>query len=165
MAIFKRIEVWIVLVLLLGLAGYVIVTSSTGRSDSGGGARDGDLEPRLRIVARQLTRDYGNAKLDLTIVYDNRGGTELASTPPDIRLGAADGSEVDPFFLAGDFPPTIPAGRESRVTLAFWLQPEHFGQALELCVRDACVPVKSSAPFDIGSVENQGTREFGSADW
>ncbi|CAN5235986.1 hypothetical protein BH23VER1_BH23VER1_01550 [soil metagenome] len=165
MGIFKRVEVWIVLILLLGLVGYVLITASKPDADSPtdpGAAAENQVP--FRIVGRELTRDYGNAKLELTLIFDNRGA-ELQPAPPDVRLQTADGNLVDPYFLAGDFPAPIPAGRETKLTLSHWLKPEHFTQSLELCIRSDCQPVKSAAPFDIESIKNQETRSLPSADW
>lgn len=164
MAIFKRIEIWILLLLLVGGAVYVITSGSRGREGEGRIVAE-EGASRIRIEKMEVVRDYGNAKLDLRIRYDNTGGAELAASPPDIRLVTGDGEPVDVFFLAGDFPPSVPAGAVAEVTLRYWLKPEHFDQSLSLEIRGQSVPVKSARPFDLGALENQETRELEGIDW
>lgn len=165
MSIFKRVEVWILAVLLVGGAVFVLLSSRKdgAEGDLGGGGLDGG--GRLTLVEAILERDYGNARLDLTVELDNRGRGPVPSGSPDTRLLTGSGDEVDPFFLAGDFPPDFEGGRRSRVTLKFWLKPEHFGGALTLDVRGDTLAIKSAEPFDLEALENGSPRTLGGAEW
>ena len=108
---------------------------------------------KLVVTGLTLTRDYGNARLDIAFNYDNRGGTEITLAPPAVVLRAGD-ENVPPFFLVGDFPDPLPADRRTTSTAKYWLEPEHFSQPITFEVNGESVALKSSEPFDIESLKN-----------
>ena len=164
MSVFKRPEVWVLLVLAIVGVGYVLTTGGGGGDEDGGGggASEGG---KLRVDKVVLERDYGNARLDITVRYDNRGGGEFQVARPAVALVRGDGAEVDEFFLAGDFPEPVTAGREVEVLLKFWLKPEDLGGELTLRVQGDEAVVKGAGAFDRESVENQASVELKAGAW
>jgi len=169
MNVLKRPEVWILLILIVVGIAYVLVTSEK----KGGGddladapAQQGDVVAgRLELENLSLTRDYGNARLDITVAVDNRGRAEIRTVPPAVRLVTGGDEDVQPFFLAGDFPPDIPADARATVTLKYWLEPEHFAGALLLEISGDSIPVKPAQPFDLEQAENGAPRPVTPGKW
>jgi hypothetical protein len=181
MSVWKRPEVWGLLVLVAGGAVYIASSGGRGAGPDGAGGDPGGTAGtaggtagtaggtagagRLRVESIELTRDYGNARLEIEVDYDNRGGPEVPLSPPDVVLETGGGEPVDPFFLAGDFPDPIAAGQRDRARLKFWLEPGQLGGALVLKVRGEAVQVKPDRPFDLGAVENQKTVRVEAGEW
>jgi hypothetical protein len=167
MSVWKRPEVWVLLVLVVAGASYIVFSGGRGDGDGGGGSggAGAPVEARLRVGSVELTRDYGNARLEIEIDYDNRSGPEIPLSPPDVVLETGAGEPVDPFFLAGDFPDPIAAGQRDRARLKFWLEPGQLDGALVLKVRGEAVQVKPARPFDLETVENQTTVTIEAGEW
>lgn len=163
MSILKRPEVWVLLILAVVGVGYVVF--SGGLDDRGEAAGSGAAgSGKLVLEKVELTRDYGNARLDLKVRYDNRGGAEIPLMRPGVALLRGD-LMVDEFFLAGDFPAPIAAGDEAVVTLKYWLKPKDLTGELVLSVRGETVVVKGVGEFDLESVENQKTVTVTAGSW
>jgi hypothetical protein len=157
MSFFKRFEVWLLIVLSLGATVWVFTT------DSDPGSAIGDpqpissiagIEPVLKIHRCTLERDFGNARLDLELRYQNASPRPLSLQPPDVRLLTADGKEVPPFILATEKSPQIPAQTAQDVRLRYWLEKSHLQGALTLEIRGEKAEVKSAAPVDLDGLEN-----------
>ncbi|MEN3944104.1 hypothetical protein WJU23_22570 [Prosthecobacter sp. SYSU 5D2] len=157
MSFFKRFEVWLLILLSLGATIWVFTT------DSGPGNDDGDpqpissstsSDPVLKIHRSTLERDFGNARLDLELRYQNASPRPLSLQPPDVRLLTAEGKEVPPFMLATEKPPQIPAQTAQDVRLRYWLEKSHLQGALTLEIRGEKAEVKTAAPLDLESLEN-----------
>ena len=94
MNVLKRPEVWILILIGLVAAVYVLRMGGGGDNDEGGAGKSDALAKdagRLRIEKMELTRDYSNGRLDIWIAMDNRGG--LADDPgvaPVLRNVVAD---------------------------------------------------------------------------
>ena len=151
MSFLRRPELWVLAVIAAVAAYFALRTTPTPDAAS---ARTPDGTPaKLVITGLTLTRDFGNARLDIAFNYDNRGGTEVILAPPAVVLRAG-GKNVAPFFLVGDFPDPLAADRRTTGTAKYWLEPEHFAQPITFEVKGQSLPLKSSAPFDIKTLEN-----------
>ena len=164
MSILKRPEVWVLLILAVVGVGYVMTTGGGGEDPADGGAGTAVVAGKLAVQKIELTRDYGNARLDLKIRYDNRGGAEIAVMRPDVALLRGD-VMVDEFFLAGDFPAPIAADSQGAAVLKYWLKPEDLTGALVLRVKGDTVVVKGEGTFDLESVENQKSVTLSAGQW
>ncbi len=165
MKIHQRAEVW---VLVLGCVAAAVWVLMDGASDpAAGSAAPGPVtaaEP-LRIHRCTLERDYGNARLDIELRYQNDSPRPLTLQPPDARLLTGSGDDVPPFVLPVEPPPSVAAGTAQDVRLRFWLEEEHLAGSLTLEIRDTSAPVKSGAPFNLERLENGKPRSWTGTDW
>ena len=153
MAFFKRVEVWVLLLLSGGVAVWVL--SGDGNADLPPAwtvAEPSSNEPVLTLRGCTLERDYGNARLDLRVKVRNTTIRPLMLRPPMVKLLAGDEVEVAPFFLPAEMPPDVAAGRTSEVVLRYWLEEAELVQPLVLVVNDARLTIKGA-----GSVALEGT--------
>lgn len=154
MQLLKRFEVWLLLVLGAGAALWVL----TDKPSLEGDALPLDVSetvPTVVIHRCILERDYGNARLDLELRYQNASPRPQILQPPDVKLITSDGKEVPPFILASEKPPEISAQTSKNVRLRYWLDETHLKGALSLDIRGTKAEVKSAAPFDLKQLENQ----------
>lgn len=169
MNLLKRPELLALLAIAVGAAIWVLSTQSTsdnGDTDADGPTADqGQGAEPLKIHRCTLERDFGNARLDIELRCANHSGEKLVMQPPQVKLLAAKGREVPPFFLPFDQPPEIAAKTTGDVRLRYWLEKADLGGSLSLQVRDQTVEVKSAAPFDLDKLNNKEPRTFSGADW
>jgi hypothetical protein len=160
MSFLRRPEIWVLLVIAAAAAYFALRPTALEPPPPGA-----EISPsKLTIDALVLTRDHGNAELDITFTYDNRDGTEVVMAPPGVVLRAGD-FDVPPFFLVGSFPDPLPAGRVARNTAKYWLEPEHFSLPLTFVVQGDAVPLKSAAAFDLTTLENGSPVNLAPGNW
>ena len=164
MAFFKRVEVWVLLLLSGGVAVWVL--SGDGNADLPPAwtvAEPSSNEPVLTLRGCTLERDYGNARLDLRVKVRNTTIRPLMLRPPMVKLLAGDEVEVALFFLPAEMPPDVAAGRTSEVVLRYWLQEAELKQPLVLVVNDDGDPMgfKVTTPLDLLLAEQVGLRQEG----
>ncbi|MDB4673572.1 hypothetical protein OAF27_02045 [Verrucomicrobiales bacterium] len=150
MSFLRRPEIWILVVIATIAAYFALRAPETGSSPP---TQPDGSPAKLIVTGLTLTRDHGNARLDIAFNYDNRGGTEITLAPPAVVMSAGEES-VLPFFLVGDFPDPLPADRRTAGTAKYWLEPEHFARPITFEINGESVALKSSEPFDIKSLEN-----------
>lgn len=157
MSFFKRIEVWVLLLLSIAAAVWVFTTDQKAAEDGNPQSiAEGEVsqEPGLKILRCSLERDYGNARLDIELRYRNASPRPLFLLPPDVRLLTAEGKEVPAFTLATEKAAQIPAQTAQDVRLRFWLEKGHLSGPLTLEIRGEKAEVKSSAAVSLDSLEN-----------
>jgi hypothetical protein len=181
MHIFKRVEVWFLLALII--AGLVFVLKSERSHNEPDplipivGPPDSSL-PKAKSFSLneiRLKRDYENAIIELSLTVDNKNGAEFQLIPPHAQLlaGPADDSNpdpgqlrpIEPFFLAFSPPPLIPAGQIASADLKYWLEPRDLLGPLWLQIQDERQLVKAAASFNLDSLENQSTTTVTPPDW
>lgn len=160
MKFYQRIEVWVLLLLTVAAAVFVLQpgTDSADWEESQPAADEApDRAIHLTLRGATLERDYGNARLDLDVRVANGGAHPLVLTPPRARLlaGAKADREAPPFFLPAEPPPEVGAGATSEVRLRYWLEAADLQGPLRLVVDDARLEVKSAAAFDLEALENR----------
>lgn len=168
--LFKRIEVIILLLLAVGGAAFVLLTNRGGDADADlheapspvGSLADSDSHQLHRIT---LERDFGNARLDLEVRVVNRGESKLVLQPPRVKLVTTSGRTVPPFFLPFDPPQEVPAKSAQTVKLRYWLERADLSGGLKLAIGDDQLDVKSSASFDIETLENKRPAVLSGTDW
>ena len=164
MNIFKRIEVWILLVLVGAGIVFVLMTNRDGGNGDGDG--DGGSGRGTRFVVKKTTvkRDYGNFEAEIALTYDNRSGGEI-DTATAAKLIGENGKRIPVFFLAIAMPPKIPAGKKNDLSLRFWLEPEDVKGSLSLEILGENVEVKNGTPLDPESIPNQEKRTYEGTEW
>jgi hypothetical protein len=122
---------------------------------------------RVRLLGGVLERDYGNARLDVTVRIRNEGIHPLPLNPPRTRLlaGVEGGREVPPFFLPTERPPEVAAKSEAEVTLRYWLEAADLKGPLVLEVEGERVAVKEARAFDLEDLENGKPRVLKGEAW
>ena len=169
MAFFKRVEVWVLLVLTVGIVVAVLrmdqsdevaggrgasttkstAANHTGNSDSATGK---DPAPRHQIAALQIERDgdYAVIEIRLKIPADaSKSSTQKA------RLLRSDGSEVVEFFVpSAATPPATSGVRE----LLFWADRSTLAGELFLEVDGERLKVKPADDFDLDAVTDGGRK-------
>jgi hypothetical protein len=163
MRIFKRFEVWLLLI-AGGIAVWWSFSSGPKPSESGAVAEiNADFPLQLRRCT--LERDYGNARLDLEVRYKNISPRPLSMQPSDVRLLNAAGKEVPPFTLPVERPPSVEAQTTGDIRLRFWLEKADLGGSLTLEIRGQKLEVKNGTPLDLEKLENGKPRVWTSAAW
>jgi hypothetical protein len=162
MPFFKRLEVWLLLAVGLAATLWVLLPEPTGNDTASAdpAAATAPNEPALQVLRCTLERDFGNARLDIELRYANPAPRPLLLAAPDVRLFAADGTEV-PFFVLPATPvPQIAERASGDANLRFWLEKKHLAGALTLDIRGARTAVKSPAPLDLETLENRKPRSW-----
>lgn len=155
MSFLKRFEVWLLILLSLGVTLWVFTTEEASEGNPEPLAAEvTTTEPGLKIHRCTLERDYGNARLDIELRYRNTSPRPFSFQPPDVRLVTAEGKEVPLFTLATEKPPQVPAQTAQDVRIRYWLEKAHLQGALTLEVRGEKAEVKKPAPLDLEKLEN-----------
>lgn len=164
----KRPEVWFLLLASVVAAWWALRepapydVEESRRAEKG---LVGSTEPVLRILRSTLTRDFGNARLDIDFHYENRSQRPLFLQPPDVRLVDGDDKEVPIFILPAEKPPRVAEHSAADLRLRFWLEKEHLAGPLRLEIRGASAQVKTVAPLAIDSLPNQEPRSWTTSEW
>lgn len=119
----------------------------------------------LRIQRSTLTRDFGNARLDIEFHFENRSQRPLFLQPPDVRLIAGESDEVPVFILPTEKPPRVAEHAAADLRLRFWLEKAHLLGPLRLEIRGQTAQVKTAAPLDLESLTNDQPRTWTSSEW
>ncbi|MCB1237745.1 MAG: hypothetical protein KDM91_21955 [Verrucomicrobiae bacterium] len=129
MAIFKRFEVWLLLV--LSAAGIAFVLWSERKGGDGANAEtvapaetDGETAkpPAFQVRAVRVVPEGDGVVVEIELRGRNDDALPRELAAPAVKLLTADGAEVPPFFMPFDPPPALPPGGESIVTLRYWLK-------------------------------------------
>lgn len=154
MSFLKRIEVWVLLILGVGAAIWVLTDKPAVEGDPQP-VESTSTDPALVIHRSTLERDFGNARLDIELRYQNASPRPLILQPPDVKLLTSDGKEVPPFILATEKPPEIAAQTSRNVRLRYWLDKQHLQGSLTLDIRGTKAEVKTALPLDLEKLENR----------
>lgn len=167
----RRIEVWLLLLAVVALAAWALWPGA----EPGEGARLAEEEtaaaaegPRFDIRSIELERDYGNARLDIEVMFENRRPSALTMQPPEVRLLAGDdpdADEVPDFFLAIEPRPQIAGGGTQQVQLRYWLEAEHLHGPLVLHIGDHQRTIKTAEPVELDSFENRSRQRVRGGPW
>ncbi len=161
MSFLRRPELW-VLAVIAAVAAYFALRAPA--PDATPPLKPHGSITKLAVTKLTLTRDFGNARLDIAFTYDNRGGAEITLAPPAVLLLAGE-ENVPPFFLVGDFPDPLPADRRTTGTAKYWLEPEHFALPITFEVMGESIALKTSADFDIKSLANAEPTTLTPGNW
>ena len=149
MPIYKRVEIWVLLVLVC--AGIVVVLMTQG-GGNGSGIGDSDgispekAEPPLAFTL-QRAEIHPEGPLELDVLYRNEGTEEIQLNPPTVRVLNEQGGELPLFFLAFAPPPVAPAGEDTLITLRYrWTDAD--GKDLTLVIEDEEVPISLGSSTD-----------------
>ncbi len=165
MRLLSRPEVWL-LILASGVAAWwALREPAPYATDAAEIASTTAPDATLRIHRCTLTRDFGNARLDIEFHYRNASPRPLFMQPPDVRLLTTAGKEVPVFILPSERPPRIAEGASSDLRLRFWLEKEHLRAGLRLDIRDQSVEVKAETPLDLESLPNAEPVTWTSTQW
>ena len=179
-SLFKRFEVWMLLVFVLAGVGYVLFTQNAGDEedlDTAGGdpvvatqpsngtsSNQGQKPEQPAVEPEPLEKSTAFAietvdlqpsgehwLLELQVRYNNQSDADLELTSPNAQLLTDSGEEAPTFFLAFAPPPVAPANQEELVSLRYWLDAAQRDSDLELKILDERIAVALEKPDD-GSV-------------
>lgn len=164
----RRVELWVLLAVVV--AGLIFAFAWRDReTDEAGGAGTSaaaSAESAPVMLHRcVLEREADHARLEVEVRVRNSRPETLVLQPPRARLLAAAGREVPPFFLPFDPQPEIPANATQDVQLSYWLDAPDLQHELRLEVDGTSLAVKSSRPFDLGSLKNLEKRAIEPGGW
>jgi hypothetical protein len=166
MQLFKRIELWVLLAAVI--AGLFFVFGSRHSeidSSSDGGTSTAAEDAPLKLLRCILTRDYGNAQLDIELKVRNDGPEKLVMASPAVKLIGAKGREVPGFFLPFQPQAEVPAKTSEDVQLRYWLEKADLEGALKLEVKGKTLEIKGPQPFDLLSMKNTDKKSFNPGAW
>lgn len=153
MAFFKRPEVWVLLLLSVVGAVWVLWSDSAhdqAQSEPAAAVPAETASPelsRFAILERRVSREQDHLVIALQIglASDNTQPASLALESPAVRLVTDDGSEVAQFFLPFDPPPVLDTEPGSRAVLRYWLPLSRAREALWLEIDGERLAVKEAA--------------------
>jgi hypothetical protein len=165
---FKRIELWLLLALVLAGLFFVFAHKATEDEANKSGdvvvPSDKDDAP-VKLHRSMITRDYGNARLDIDLRVRNDGAEKLVLQTPKARLLNGKGREIPSFFLPFDALPEVPPRSTQDVQLRYWLEAADFQGAITLEVNGKSMTVKSTKPFDLNMMKNAEKKTMTSTEW
>ncbi|CAN5835461.1 hypothetical protein BH11VER1_BH11VER1_05120 [soil metagenome] len=165
----KRIELWVLLLLVIGGIAYVF-TSRPGEEDDITPTHSPTLtvkntdEP-LQLRRTTLKRDFQNARLDLTVRVRNDNASPLPMQAPKVRLLTDKGREVPSFFLPFDKQPEVAAKSTEEIQLRYWLEAPDLQGGLSLDVEGKILPIKSAKLLDLNTLKNAEEKVLSGTDW
>jgi hypothetical protein len=165
MRLLSRPEVWFLLLVSAIAAWWALREPAPYAAEPAEAAATMTEDAVLRIQRCTLTRDFGNARLDVEFHFRNTAPRPLFMQPPDVRLLTSDGKEVPPFILPAERPPMVAEKASADLRLRFWLETAHLASGLRLDVRGQNVEVKSAEPFDLEKLENDQPKVWTSSKW
>ena len=170
MAFFKRVEVWVLLVLTIGIVVAVLrmdqsaeVTGGRGASttkstaanhagNSNSATEKAPAPPRHQIAALQIERDGDYAVIEIRLKFPADAAKNSAQK---VRLLRTDGSEVAEFFV----PSAATAPATSGISeLLFWADRSTLAGELFLEVDGERLKVKPADDFDLDAVTDGGSK-------
>jgi len=160
----QRVELWALLILVLGGLAWVFTHKHSEDAETPSDAGDSNDGP-LKVLRCTLNRDYGNARLDIDLRVRNDSAEKVILQAPTVKLLASGGREVPSFFLPFDPQPAVPAHATQDVQLRYWLEAADLAGPLNLRWGDHSLEIKGSKPFDLKAVENRGKATFAAGQW
>ena len=167
MRLHTRPEVWFLLIASAAAAWWALrepAPYDTEALPSAAGSAEVEAAT-LRVQRCILTRDVGNARLDIEFHYENRSPRPFFMQPPDVRLLTGDGKEVSIFILPSEKPARIAENAAADLRLRFWLEKEHLLGPLSLEVRGQTAKVKSAAPLALDSLPDAEPVTWTTTEW
>ena len=163
----RKPEVWVLLLASIVVAFWALSPSTPvdeWQAGSGAGDAAGAASGMVQLQSAAVERDYGNARLDLTLRIKNDSSYPLLLSPPKVRL-LAEKREVPAFFLPAERPPEVAAKTTSEVKIRYWLEASDLSGPLVLDVQGEKVAVKSAQSFDLNQLESGKLRPLRGVDW
>ena len=185
MSIFKRIEVWILLVITVAGLVFVLLSRNEHEIDefgertsrepavaTPGNQRPAEKAPEafqesetIQIRSVHLKRDRTDYIAEIKLRYDNQTDT-LIRTVDEAKLVTESGSALRVFFLAfTGAPPQLRPRMKSDLSLQFSIPSEDLVGQLTLAIGDHRASVKSARSFDPESIGAHQIRTFNQPDW
>ncbi|MEY4483082.1 MAG: hypothetical protein RL693_534 [Verrucomicrobiota bacterium] len=165
----KRIELWVLLLLVAGGIAYVLTSRSSEEDDitpsNSPTITVKNTDEPLQILRTSLKRDYQNARLDLTVRVRNDGASPLPMQSPKVKLLTDKNREAPSFFLPFEKQPEVGAKSTGEVQLRYWLEASDLQGGLSLEVDGKTLPVKSAKPLDINTLKNAEEKVISGTDW
>lgn len=166
LALFKRVEVILLLALSIGVAAWVLLSKPKQDDAEWDAPADEPVATQEDKIHRcQIERDHGHARLDIELRLSNPGTTRLSMQPPQVRLLNGKGTEVPPFFLPFEAQPVLPPGSTQDIGLRYWVKKEDLTGPLTLHVLDKKIEVKSPEPLDLDKLKNKAPQTFTTTRW
>ena len=172
MAVLKRFELWLLLILISG--GLLYVFNIENADDEHGRApittTDADDSvvpeplPRYSLQKTTLTRDGDHFLAEITIHCRNDHEQALKFISPGTRLMAAGGQEIPAFFLPFQPASQVPKSSEADVTLRYWLSNDDIIGPVSLQINEDIIPIKRGG-FKIEALPDKQSLSFTDTDW
>lgn len=145
MEVLKRVEVWVLLILVAGGVVFVLVTQRPSLPEGPPPAEavvETEKAAPFEVEGATLRRESADHwVLELAVSYRNDSGAELELVSPTAQLLTREGVEIPAFFLAFAPPPMVPAHSKGKVELFFWLNEEWAEEELWLKILEDRVKV------------------------
>ncbi|MCF6313519.1 MAG: hypothetical protein L3J39_13825 [Verrucomicrobiales bacterium] len=175
MALFKRFELWLLLILIGGGLYYVLQVESP-KHDRGReplsqiedepttqpAAQD---TPRFSLEKTTITRDGDHFIVQIDLQCQQSSGKTLRLQTPHTQLLASGARAMEVFFLPFQPQPTLAEAEGKTFTLRYWLTRDDLKSPLTLKIDNTEVPIKKSAHFDPDSLPTQQSKTFTTAEW
>lgn len=165
----KRIELWVLLLLVVGGIAYVFTSRPSDEEDitptNSPTLTVKNSDEPLQLRRTSLKRDYQNARLDLTVRVRNDSADKLPMQSPKVRLLTDKSREVPSFFLPFEQQPEVAAKSTQEVQLRYWLEASDLQGSLTLDVEGKTLPIKSMKPLDINTLKNTGEKVISGTEW
>lgn len=174
MALFKRFELWLLLILIGGGLYYVLLLQtpkkSNGRAPLTQAHNETDIKPspldtpRFTLKKTSLTRDGDHFMVQIDMQCQQSSSEALQLQTPHTQLLASGAREMKVFFLPFQPKPTLAEAKGKTFTLRYWLTRDDLKSPLTLKIGSTKVPVKS-AHFDPDSLPDKHSKTFTTTEW
>ena len=171
MALLKRFELWLLLILIGSGLFYVFNIEAPddeyGRepiSPEPSQIAKSEPPPRFSLNKTTITRDGDHFLAEIEIHIRNEHKQPLEHNPPNIRLWAAGGNEVPEFFLPFQSPVKTLEPGETNTTLRFWLTLDDINGSVSLQINNDTIPVKTG-DFKADVLPDKQSRSFTGTNW
>ncbi len=170
MALLKRFELWLLLILIGGGLFYVINIQDADQGRAPIRASNPiDSEkpappPRFSLQKTTITRDGDHFLAEIKIHCRNEHGQTLKLSPHDTRLLAAGGQEIPAFFLPFQPSPQVPESSEADVILRYWLSQDDINGPISLQIDKDSIPIKIGA-YEPDALPDKQSRSFTGTNW
>lgn len=179
MAFFKRIEVWVLLLISAVLIWFVlgsedpddgrdrpdpVVKKELGKADA---LPVPPQSERLRLNEIEVARQGDHLVVSLLVAGQSREPRAEPLNEETARLVTGTGAAVPWFFLAFDAAPALPAKQETGETtrLRYWLPAAQSNEALWLEIDGERLPVKEAGAFPWQKLADNEAEIFSSSQW
>lgn len=167
MKLFRRFEVWLLLV--LAVVSMIVVfkpwTALRKAPPAAPPPSETASDAPLQVRTATIVRDYGNARLDVDVRIVNHHAKKLQLHSPVVKLMAGKDHEVPEFILPVEPVPEVPPKATADVRLRYWLERSDLVGSLALVFDGESVTLKSDRPFDLTQLENAKPRVMKAEEW
>lgn len=174
MALFKRFELWLLLILIGGGLYYVLQQQApkldsrraplSQTQNQPATKQTPQNKPRFLLKKSSITRDGDHFIVQIDMQCQRNNDKALLLQTPHTQLLASGAREMEVFFLPFQPKPSIEEAKGKIFTLRYWLTQDDLKSPLTLKIGSTELSVKSSQ-FEPQNLPNKQSKTFTTNQW